>query len=69
VAIGEHAEVADAQKTSGQNMKVGRHVGLDFYDLLTEALIDPVVKECHQKVRAPFAPDRPSHREILLFVR
>jgi hypothetical protein len=26
-------------------IKEGRHVGLDFYDLLIEALIDPVVSE------------------------
>ena len=29
----------DGQKQFGRNNKEGRHVGLDFYDLLTEALI------------------------------
>ena len=28
---------------SSQNIKDGRHVGLDFYDLLIEALIDPAL--------------------------
>ena len=39
----------------GKQIKEGRHVGLDFYDLLIEALIDPgqpregVLWRCHAK--------------------
>jgi hypothetical protein len=41
---------------SSENIKDGRHVGLDFYDLLIEALIDPIegvlsAKACLQQLR------------------
>jgi len=31
----------DERTNGGNKIKEGRHVGLDFYDLLIEALIDP----------------------------